>query len=171
MLIFGSTGVNLRSRVRTFLEHFLEQVRAVRPYVQLLLIQFTVVKNFPQCNRFLIRSKILSLNFLILQALFWVLAMNCPEGIFQKHQILLYVSFFVTILLSFHFNSSLTRSLRSSRLNRTFHCHPPPLLHSFLVLWHDLFVLFIRFQLVLYLSFFLIIQILVKFCLMLHKSH
>ena len=50
--------------------------------------------------------------------------------------------------------------------------HPPlPLLHSFLVLWHDLFVLFIRFQLVLYLSFFLIIQILVKFRLMLHKSH
>lgn len=86
------------------------------------------------------------------RALFRDLAMNCPEGIFQKHQILLYVSFFVTILLSFRFNSSLTSSLRNSRVNRTFHCLPPPLF--IFVLWHDLFILFIPFQLVLYLSFF-----------------
>jgi hypothetical protein len=115
MLIFSSTGVNLRSRVRTFLNDF-----------KLFGLMFCCCwfgsqsfTKFPQCNRFLIRSKILYRIFFILQALFWDLAMNCPEGISQKHQILSYVSFFVTILLPFRFNSSLTRSLRNSRVSKS----------------------------------------------------
>ena len=59
MLFFSSTGVNIRSRVRTFLNNY--KLFGLMSFCCWFSSQpFT---KFPQCNRFLIRSKILSRIF------------------------------------------------------------------------------------------------------------
>ena len=111
--------------------------------------------------------------FLILQAFILRLSNELPwRDIPETSNTFIHI--FSLLQFYFHFVSiPLSLSLSFSPQQQSKSYFPlPPTPTSFLVLWHDLFLLFIRFQLVLYLSFFfLIIQILAKFCLMLHESH